>query len=154
MLRSQAGVSLRQPLATLFVEGKTVLKDKKEYGQIVADELNVKEVVLGAAKKKIEEARVGEIIVCLDTELTDQLREEGRLRELIRRIQDARKKAGLQVGEKAVLQYHSEDQALVKIFEKQEAAIIAAAGLSKLERVSLTEGLTDLPGEPAKISLQ
>ncbi len=154
MLRAQAGISLRQPLAALYIEGKTVLSSDKSFQQIVADELNVKEVVFSAPKKKLEDTRVGELVICLDTELTEELKEEGRLRELLRKLQDARKKAGLQVGEKAVLWYHTKDGDLARIFEKHGATITTTATLSKLEKAASAEGLAEVVGEPLHISLQ
>jgi isoleucyl-tRNA synthetase len=45
----------------------------------------------------------GGVTVALDLELDDDLRSEGRARELIRLVQDARKAAGLDVGDRIVL---------------------------------------------------
>ena len=57
------------------------------YEQIIAEEVNVKAVENGAE-------------TWLDKELTAELREEGRVRDLIRAVQAARKKAGLQVDDR------------------------------------------------------
>ncbi|OGG25277.1 hypothetical protein A3A59_00350 [Candidatus Gottesmanbacteria bacterium RIFCSPLOWO2_01_FULL_42_10] len=46
----------------------------------------------------------GELEVTLDTELTDELKIEGKARELIRLIQDLRKEKGLGVSEKVKIQ--------------------------------------------------
>jgi isoleucyl-tRNA synthetase len=45
----------------------------------------------------------GGITVALELELTPELRREGRARELVRLVQDARRDAGLDVGDRIVL---------------------------------------------------
>jgi isoleucyl-tRNA synthetase len=80
--RTRSGCKVRQPLATL----RTNIELLPEYAIIVADEVNVKEVVY--IKNQIEP-------VVLDTTLTNDLLMEGDARELIRAIQDIRKNACL-----------------------------------------------------------
>jgi isoleucyl-tRNA synthetase len=152
MLRAQAGISLRQPLGELGIEGKTVVKESKDYQQIVLEELNVKELVFKKpTSSHLEEARHGDLMVYLDTKISDKLREEGQLRELQRKLQDARKKAGLQVGEKVILNYSTLDDDIKVIFEKYSKEI-ASAGSFK--RLVLSDGpdLQELPGEGIKFA--
>ena len=80
-------IKVRQPLSELVYDG-----DKLEefYEAIIAEEVNVKHVTNGSAMK-------------LDKELTEELRAEGFARELIRFIQSARKKAGLNVDDRIKL---------------------------------------------------
>ncbi|MBR3323062.1 isoleucine--tRNA ligase [Candidatus Saccharibacteria bacterium] len=80
-------IKVRQPLASLKYGGE---KLDDFYEQIIAEEVNVKKVAHG---KKLE----------LDKKLTDELREEGFVRELIRFVQSARKKAGLNVDDRIKL---------------------------------------------------
>jgi isoleucyl-tRNA synthetase len=80
--RSKANLKIRQPLSDLKV--KTDLPD--DLLGIIRDELNVKNVSVD--KNLIED-------VSLNTVLTPELVEEGRVRELIRSIQDERKEKGL-----------------------------------------------------------
>lgn len=89
-LRSEAGIKVRQPLAqiTCFVN---ISAPNDELLAVLADEVNVKKVEW---KQSTETLRV-----ILDTELTQELTDEGDARELMRNIQKLRKKAGLQVGE-------------------------------------------------------
>ena len=80
-------IKVRQPLAKLTYGGD---KLEKFYENIIAEEVNVKKVAHG--KKLV-----------LDKKLTDKLRAEGFVRELIRFVQAARKKAGLNVDDRIKL---------------------------------------------------
>ena len=84
---SEAQIKVRQPLAKLVYAGE---KLDDFYEQIIMEEVNVKSV------------EHGEILV-LDKTLTPELLEEGRIRELIRFVQAARKKAGLNVDDRIKL---------------------------------------------------
>src|SRR3989344_3387827 len=87
--RSSAGIRVRQPLSRLSVSSKDffALFKRDELIGIIADEVNVKEVIIS------ESISAGE--VSLDTNLTDELREEGFVREFIRAVQSARRGGGL-----------------------------------------------------------
>ncbi|MBI5457559.1 isoleucine--tRNA ligase [Candidatus Kaiserbacteria bacterium] len=85
--RDAAKIKVRQPLATLSIPRGTKLADK--YLSIVADEVNV---------KKVERTGDG---VALDTNITDELREEGLVRDTIREIQAFRKSQNMKPGESA-----------------------------------------------------
>jgi len=82
--RASAGIKVRQPLAKLTVKD-TILVGKKELADIILDEVNVEEV-------EIEE---GEREVFLDTTLTPELKRKGQYRDLLRSVQELRKKTGL-----------------------------------------------------------
>jgi isoleucyl-tRNA synthetase len=118
--RMKAGINVRQPLSKLSVSSSFgALADA--YLGLIRDEVNVKEVVLGAASQTD---------VDLDTALTPELKEEGEVRELLRRIQDLRKERGLKVGDKAVLTVTSD---LKDLATKNEKAIKDATSLSAIE---------------------
>jgi len=85
--RQKTGIPVRQPLNELKVES---LKLSSEYTEILKDELNIKEV-------KFVEGE--ELKVELDTKITEELKQEGQYRELVRAIQDVRKKNGLNPNE-------------------------------------------------------
>jgi len=95
-LRSQAKIKVRQPLS----RGEVKLKKRirKEVLRLIEQEINVKKIVLVDRLKKKPSffyAKEGEIEMVLDPTITEELKEEGILRELIRSIQDLRKKAKL-----------------------------------------------------------
>ena len=80
-------VKVRQPLASLTYAGE---KLPDFYEQIIAEEVNV---------KKVEQGKE----TALDKTLTPELKAEGFVRELVRFVQSARKKAGLNVDDRIKL---------------------------------------------------
>ncbi len=90
-LRAQAGLKVRQPLQQ-FVVAKSV---PKELHAILRAELNVKEIhdqtALPEGPEWVKTDRVA-----LDTTLTDELKAEGMLRDLVREFNALRKTAQLQ----------------------------------------------------------
>jgi isoleucyl-tRNA synthetase len=90
--RQQANVKVRQPLSKLFIS-TSELTD--EYLEIIKDELNVKEIII---KETLESGTVE-----LDTEITEDLRNEGEMRDLVRQIQDMRKDANLMPSDRVVV---------------------------------------------------
>jgi isoleucyl-tRNA synthetase len=70
----------------------------------------------------------------LDTEITQDLREEGEVREKIRLIQDMRKEAGLTPSDRISIMYpvlSSEESVLIKKYESQ---ILTATGAVSMEQ--------------------
>lgn len=99
---TESQVKVRQPLARLVYGGERL----PEWGEeIVRDEVNVKEVAAADGSASMDDlASVDGLVegdgVWLDKELTEELCEEGFVRELIRAVQSARKKAGLMVDDR------------------------------------------------------
>jgi isoleucyl-tRNA synthetase len=114
-LRAEAGVKVRQPLSQLAINNEQLTIELK---QIIADELNVKEVV--SAKELTHDGwkmkEDGGVIVMLNVELTDELKKEGLLREVVRTVNQMRKDAGLTVQDTITLIYKTEDAVLKSVF--------------------------------------
>ncbi|KKU93550.1 MAG: isoleucine--tRNA ligase [Candidatus Wildermuthbacteria bacterium RIFCSPLOWO2_02_FULL_47_9c] len=119
--RAKAGIKVRQPLQKLKVKSEK-FKVKEELIGLIKDELNVKEVVFDKNLKTEVE---------LDTVVTPELRKEGLLREMVRTIQDMRKKAGYKPRDKARLCYEG-DKELTEIFRDNQKTIMSATGLKEL----------------------
>ncbi len=107
--RAAAGVKVRQPLNKILVP-----KLPDEYQSIIADELNVKEINWGKVNSK----------VVLDTTLTDQLKTEGLMRELVRFIQNGRKNADLMVEDRIHLGLETDSQPLEKAINEYKTVIL------------------------------
>ena len=95
-------LKVRQPLASFALPGDPLPDD---IAAIVREELNVKSLVFGAPEPK------------LDTEITEDLRLEGLAREVVRAIQDRRKKLGLNVEDRIDTRYEA-DGMLVRAVER------------------------------------
>jgi len=87
--RAKFGIGVRQALSKLKIKNeklKIIIKNE-ELVELIKDELNVKEIIFdGTIANDFE----------FDTEITQELKEEGIVREIIRYVQDLRKKSGLQ----------------------------------------------------------
>lgn len=92
--RAKAGIKVRQPLSRLKVKSEK-LKGKNEFLELIQDELNVKKIEFD---KKLEQG------VYIDTTITPELKKEGQYRELVRNIQDLRKKEGFTTKDRMVLE--------------------------------------------------
>ncbi|MDD5569502.1 MAG: isoleucine--tRNA ligase, partial [Candidatus Pacebacteria bacterium] len=80
--RQKQGIKVRQPLAELKIKKKI----NEKLFPLIADEINVKKVSIGGS---IEND------VWLDPEISEELKEEGDVREIIRQIQQTRKERKL-----------------------------------------------------------
>lgn len=102
--RARVGIKVRQPLAELKINEDVGGK----MAELIKEEVNVKKVSFaGGITAEPGFVREEEINweAGLDTKITDELRLEGEARELIRRIQELRKKAGYQVDNRIQLSY-------------------------------------------------
>ena len=141
-LRAKNGVKIRQPLASVKVPQNAKSFD---FTPILMEELNVKSVEFGGES------------VEFDFELTPELRAEGLMREIIRHIQAARKKAGLNVDDRIELNFKSENAELLDAFKKFEQEISKEVLATKVE-ISEDEldfiQIVKVEGSEVKISLK
>ncbi|MBQ8157334.1 isoleucine--tRNA ligase [Candidatus Saccharibacteria bacterium] len=127
-------IKVRQPLAQLSYAGE---KLDGFYEQIIAEEVNVKKV-----------AHAKELV--LDKRLTNELRDEGFVRELIRFVQAARKKAGLNVDDRIKL---SLSCAVPNAYEQMLKDEVLALELDSSANYAYDE-IVKLNGENVTISLE
>ncbi|PIR06452.1 isoleucine--tRNA ligase [Candidatus Jorgensenbacteria bacterium CG_4_10_14_0_8_um_filter_39_13] len=124
--RAEAGVKVRQPLASLKIKScqwQEEIQNNLELLDLLKEEVNVKKIIfVPQIKEEIE----------LDTKITYELREEGLLRELIRIIQNLRQDAGLESKDEIVLMLQVPSE-LEKIIQKQERLIKKEINASLIE---------------------
>ena len=94
-----------------------------DFLNLIKDEVNVKEIVFNITLK--DEVR-------LDTNIIPELREEGILRDLIREIQAARKKAGLKPKDKAAAQI-SLPKEILEVAKKHEKDLMKETNLKSIK---------------------
>lgn len=87
--RKDSALKLRQPLASVTYIHESRLSSELE--EVIKDELNVKAVNFKDGK---------ELSVEVDTNLTEELKEEGEAREFMRSVQQLRKESGLTLKDK------------------------------------------------------
>jgi isoleucyl-tRNA synthetase len=117
--RQKFDIPIRQPLRILFSK----VSVGEEYQQIVKDELNVKEVEIDTDLESIVE---------LDRDITDELRQEGNYRELVRALQDMRKKMGLTPSDRVSIIFETNETGK-KLIQKFEADMKKTVLISKIE---------------------
>jgi len=125
-LRAKSGMKVRQPLATLeIILGKDFKLDKS-YIKILEDELNVESV------KVVKEINTTdgwifdeEHTLSLDTNLNDDLKDKGVVRELIRSINAMRKEAGLVPTDNPVETYNTKSDYLKTVIGKYKEELIS-----------------------------
>jgi isoleucyl-tRNA synthetase len=119
--RAAAKMKVRQPLALLSVPEKT----SSFYGDLVADELNVKKIEGGA------------VALALDLTITEELKLEGEYRELIRAVQDLRKEHKLLPGEKIILTIPENQGALLAAYRDEFIKTVSATQIHLGNELSL-----------------
>ena len=131
---TEAQVKVRQPLQKLVYAGTEL----PEWGvEIVKDEVNVKEIERG------EEAWI-------DKEISEELAMEGFVRELVRAVQSARKKAGLQVDDRIKLSVSCEvPEEWLGVLKNE----VLAEGVARDENYEYDE-IAKVSGQNVTISLE
>ncbi|MDO8639301.1 MAG: isoleucine--tRNA ligase [bacterium] len=130
--RAKQGIKVRQPLTSLKMKTlKAKGKNRKDLLELIKEEVNVKKIIFSPkVKNKIE----------FDTKITPELREEGIIREVIRNIQDLRKKAGLKPENKISVVYFA-DLGLSKILENNKKFLLEEAKVKDLISENKPENL-------------
>jgi isoleucyl-tRNA synthetase len=126
--RAAAKIKVRQPLARVNVP-----RLPNAYKELIAEELNVKEVAWLDEKAE----------VVLNTALSETLRIEGVMRELVRHTQNARKNAGLRVEDRIKLYFDTEDPS-VQAALNQHAETIKAETLALDLQQPITPEYTEI----------
>ncbi len=124
--RQREGIKVRQPLASITLKN-TILDGKEELLAILLDEINVKACLFDATQ---------EDEMVLNTELTPELKLEGAVRDLVRAVQDMRKKEGLQPQDSITLMVATGDEGREVLTAGQDdLASIAGVTTVTIEKV-------------------
>jgi len=118
--RAKAQIKVRQVLQELTVKDKT-LKNEKDSLELIKQEVNVKKISFGKELK-------------LNTELTNELKEQGIIREVIRNLQQMRKKQNLTPKDIILIQFKG-DHAISELLFRKEKEIVMETRAKDLELV-------------------
>lgn len=117
-IRKEQKIKVRQPLAELRIMNYEL---SEELRNIVADELNVKTVTVGATLAVAQnwvEKEESDLKVALNLEITPELKAEGDMREIVRLIQDARKEAKYAFSDSIKCFYQTDSQEIKDVILK------------------------------------
>ena len=136
-IRKQKNLKVRQPLAQLLIKGVGTLD--QELVEIVREEINVK-MIADSDVLLVEagwEANTGEgITVALDTKIDEALRAEGLVRELLRQLQDLRKKFGYEFSESVRGGWQTDNADLIKVINEWSEIIKSGAQLTEFKLIT------------------
>lgn len=151
-LRAENGIRVRQPLAKLQISDYKLQKDLL---QIIADELNVKNVEVGDKEigdnlkiKENENLKVG-----LDITITPELKKEGLVREIVHTINQMRKEQKMTIKDKVVVGYSTDDDLLKSVFEKYSKEIKKSVLASEIKTSGIGEEV-EINGVKLKLSVK
>lgn len=142
--RIESGMKIRQPLQMLRVKSQN-LKLEEWVIEILRDELNVKEVEQVETVKEEDGWSVQKVrgnAISLNTKLTDELKQEGLMRELVRMIQAQRKKEGLRPEDVAEIVIGTDDEDVTAVVEKFNEEIKDQTRSSKVVVEKESAGVT------------
>ncbi len=115
--RAVKGIKVKQPLASLKIKNqKSKIKGEQGLLDLVKDEVNVKDIIFDSKIEKDVE---------LDINITEELKEEGVIRDIIRQVQGERKKMGLVPQDKISVEMFVLGKEKI-IIEKNKEALLKA----------------------------
>lgn len=131
-VRKEHELKVRQPLAHVVICIPTsdqilINANIDAYSQLIAEELNVKKVIFSDKK-------ASELIIKYDTTVTPELKKEGELRDLMRKIQNMRKKLGAAVDDEVTVTIPES----FREFEQQIAKQVHAKNVSYGDQLDVT----------------
>jgi len=161
MLRNQANIKIRQPLANLWINSSVKdVKELSEFVNYITKELNIENIWLGEIPEEKKEgivfAEEDDFELALDTNLTPELLEKGLLRELEHKIQMLRKEAKLDYADRIVLYYEGSEKLkdLIKKFEKELAEEILAVEMIEGEEEGIFKKKININKEELNVGLK
>jgi isoleucyl-tRNA synthetase len=142
--RASAGIKVRQPLGVVKVTVSAKLGAQLE--EIIAEELNVKQVKILA----------GDVLgVEINTDITENLRQEGIVRDIIRLIQVARKNAGLEIDDRIHLALEVDDSMSKAVTSFKDMILAEVLGVDLVSSAKESDYISEdkLAGENIKIGI-
>jgi len=109
--RIEKGIKVKQPLASLKIKNeKSKIKNNDGLLNLIKDEVNVKEIIFDESISNAVE---------IDTNISKELKEEGIVREIIRAVQDVRKKSELKPSDEILADFSGEEK-LISIIKNSK----------------------------------
>jgi len=151
-IRDEKKLKVRQPLSKVYIP-----LEEKDIMEIVKGELNVKDVIYSEKKVEgegIESQEAKYVFVSLDTKITEELKEEGLLNEIVRGLQVARKDSGCQMGEMISVKYRSESKEILDLIEKNKEKLCKMIFVESFEKSQEIAGNTVIKVENYTLEIE
>jgi isoleucyl-tRNA synthetase len=151
--RAKAGIKVRQPLLELFIN--EIVNDK--LADLIKDEVNVKDVkFVGSVEQMpgIYTEVEGNSMLGLNIVISEELRLEGEARELIRQIQELRKKAGFEVDNRISICYEGGKNLFDKFGDMIMRETLAVGIWESEDPKAQISEMLDLETQPIKVWLK
>lgn len=151
-IRDEKKLKVRQPLSKVYIP-----LEEKDMMEIVKGELNVKDVIYSEKKVEgegIESQEAKYVFVSLDTKITEELKEEGLLNEIVRGLQVARKDSGCQMGEMISVKYRSESKEILDLIEKNKEKLCKMIFVESFEKSQEITGNTVIKVENYTLEIE
>ena len=150
-LRAEKGLKVRQPLSKVAINQKV----GEKLLIVIAEELNVKSAEFDKKFAHAENVKeYGEVKVWLDTEITDELKKEGAVREIVRTINQMRKDQKLTVSDKIIVVYDTQSKKLEQILSEYEDKLRQSVLAEKFEKRANLSKEVDIDGEKIQLSVE
>lgn len=149
------GKKFGKKVQELIKAGKSGVFTEKADGviEICGEELLPGEYEVGfITEEGVEAEATVRTVVLLDTEITEDLEIEGISRELIRSIQDLRKKSGFEIADRITVSYDTESEKIQKAFIKFETKISDETLTTNISQEK-TSG-TEIEIDEAKVNIE
>ena len=128
--RLENKIKIKQPLSSAKYSGEKLNSDLEN---IIAEELNVKKVELDKKVKLIE----------IDCTITDELKKEGQSREVVRLIQEMRKKVGYGYGDKIKVYIENSQEKFDQFITEIERETVSKIVESRIDHPDTEENYQD-----------
>lgn len=152
-LREEAKIKVRQPLSYIKINKAKI--DKK-YLDIVAEELNVKNVLF-LEKGDLEENEIlkedQDLKVSLNIFIDEDLKEAGIVREIIRTINQIRKEKNMTISDEVNIYFKTENELLKKVFLKHTDEIKKNVLAGKMSEKDIVQEEKKIDGEKVYLEI-
>lgn len=141
--RAKAGLKVRQPLSKLTMKN-SALTEKDDLLVLILDEVNVKEIV-------VDQSLTEEVL--LDTTITPKLKREGQFRDIVRSVQELRKRGAFTPRDTVVLVVETDDQGR-RLVEEFSAELQKVSSIRRITYGAVSGEEVALDGISMKLALE
>lgn len=140
--RGEAKIKVRQPLSVLTIQGLPKNVDSG-YIEIIKDEVNVHNITYDG-------------ITALNTKINPELKREGLMREIVRHIQNARKKADLSIDDRISLSLVTTNDMIAQAISEHQQTIMNETLATRLiaDKILKFQQTVNVEGHPLEIGLE